>query len=189
MIVSLFDYSGVWSAPYRESGYRVVQVDIQLGRDVYDPRLNTLWPVHGVLAAPPCTDFARAGARWFSEKDSDGRTAESVRLVRRTLDLITRWRPFWWALENPPGRIQNLIPELGRPRFQFHPFEFGDPRRKLTYLWGDFTPPVKGQVVHAGPALAPGGWYNKVGGKSLATQNFRAQTCEPFARAFYRANP
>ena len=189
MIVSLFDYSGVWSQPYVDAGYEVLRVDIQNGHDVYDDRLYQLRGVHGVLASPPCTDFSRAGARWMAEKDRGGRTAVSVALVDRTLNLIGHWAPKWWALENPPGRIANLVPRLGRPHFKYQPFEFGDPRRKITYLWGDFTPPDKGPFVEAGPAQSPGGWYNKVGGASLATKNYRSITCEPFAWAFFRANP
>ena len=30
-ILSLYDYSGNWSLPYREAGYEVVQVDLKRG--------------------------------------------------------------------------------------------------------------------------------------------------------------
>jgi hypothetical protein len=194
MIVSLFDYTGIWCQPYRDAGYEVVQVDIQHGRDVYDPRLNTLWPVHGVLAAPPCTDFANSGARWFREKDEDGRTATSVRLVYRTLDLIRRWHPQWWCLENPPGRIHRLVPELGQPSYKFSPNEFGEPWSKPTWLWGEFNGPEKREDAYLPPSLlvaptAKGGWYNEVGGKSLATKNYRSRTSTAFALQFFKANP
>lgn len=32
-ILSLCDNSGVWSKPYKDAGYNVIQVDIQHGRD------------------------------------------------------------------------------------------------------------------------------------------------------------
>ena len=35
-ILSLFDASGNWSAPYRRAGYRVIQRDIQLGQDIFE---------------------------------------------------------------------------------------------------------------------------------------------------------
>lgn len=34
IILSLFDYTGNWSRPYRENGYEVIQVDIQHGTDI-----------------------------------------------------------------------------------------------------------------------------------------------------------
>ena len=58
-IISLCDYSGIWSAPYREAGYNVTQIDQQL--DGCDVRLLE-YPgeVYGILAAPPCRE-RRAG--------------------------------------------------------------------------------------------------------------------------------
>src|SRR5882724_1343843 len=145
-VVSLFDYTGVWSTPYRDS-YDVIQVDIQHGSDVYDQSLESLRNVHGVLAAPPCTDFANSGARWFADKDNDGRTEASIALVQRTMYLINQWRPAWWVLENPVGRIQRLVPEIGECRYRFDPCEFGEPYTKRTCLWGLFELPTKGPYV------------------------------------------
>ena len=60
-ILSLCDFTGSWSRPYREAGYHVVQVDLQHGQDVRLLR-RLAEPVHGILAAPPCTHFSRSGA-------------------------------------------------------------------------------------------------------------------------------
>ena len=51
-VLSLFDFTGNWSRPYRDAGYDVRQVDLQHGLDA---RLFTAlpYPVRGVLAAPP----------------------------------------------------------------------------------------------------------------------------------------
>src|SRR4051812_9912358 len=65
-ILSLCDYTGEWSKPYREAGYDVRQVDIQRGEDVRLFRF--CGPIRGVLAAPPCTHFARSGARHWKNK-------------------------------------------------------------------------------------------------------------------------
>lgn len=79
-ILSLFDHSGVWSRPYRDAGYRVVQVDLAAGFDVLSietfaahPRalLRSLGNIRGVIAQPPCTQFAASGARWWAAKDLD----------------------------------------------------------------------------------------------------------------------
>jgi hypothetical protein len=68
LILSLCDYSGVWSQPYVDDAYDVVRVDLKHGQDV---RLLELpdRPVHGILAAPPCTVFANSGARWERTDD------------------------------------------------------------------------------------------------------------------------
>jgi hypothetical protein len=60
-ILSLCDLTGNWSRPYEEAGYDVVRIDIQLGQDVRLLRFDPM-PIHGILAAPPCTHFSRAGA-------------------------------------------------------------------------------------------------------------------------------
>jgi hypothetical protein len=65
LILSLCDYSGRWSEPYKEAGYEVVQVDVKLGFDVrLFPKLDE--KVHGILMAPPCTEFAVSGTRQHS---------------------------------------------------------------------------------------------------------------------------
>jgi hypothetical protein len=187
-ILSLFDFSGVWSAPYAEAGYRVTQIDLQHGTDIYNYQPH---PVHGILAAPPCTEFAVSGARWFAEKDADGRTAAAVMLIRQTLWIINQSTPVWWALENPVGRLARLVPELGDWRYSFHPCDFGEPYTKRTLLWGDFntdlaTTPVVAKGNRVGQ---PNAWYSAVGGKSQATKNYRSQTSPGFAAAFFKANP
>ena len=78
VILSLFDFSGRWSRPYFEAGYDVYQVDIKLGLDVLslEPRDLPFDTVYGILAAPPCTDFAGSGAQYWKIKDEDERTKE-----------------------------------------------------------------------------------------------------------------
>lgn len=94
-ILSLCDFSGAWSRPYREAGYHVIQVDPKLEHRE-EPGLflwrgtvadvlrsvRSLPPIHGVLAAPPCTHFTVSCNRLWKEKDGDGRTAEAVQIVR-----------------------------------------------------------------------------------------------------------
>ncbi len=39
-----------------------------------------------LIAHPPCTDLAVSGARWFAEKQADGRQWEALQFVRELLD-------------------------------------------------------------------------------------------------------
>lgn len=130
-ILSLFDYTGEWSRPFLEAGWIVVQMDLKHGDDVRD--FSAKWLLEnlcqgfifdGVLAAPPCTDFTRSGARHWAAKDADGRTAASVHLVYQTLRAIDFLQPVFWALENPVGRITKLVPELEGRRFIWDPCDF-----------------------------------------------------------------
>src|SRR5690606_3628981 len=94
--------------------------------------------VYFIMAATPCTDFASSGARWFLEKDADGRTEASKELVFQTLRTIEFFRPkAGWAIENPVGRIERLT-NLPKARYAFQPHHFGEDYTKQTILWGRF---------------------------------------------------
>ena len=195
-ILSLFDFSGVWSQPYVDKGYAVTRLDIQTGGDVLTFDSSAYLAEHGqpqgILAAPPCTDFASSGARWWADKDKDGRTGEALRLIDATLAIVDVLQPAWWALENPVGRLTRLRPQLGKP-FYFQPWFFGDPYTKKTGLWGDFNRDMKRNEVE--PIMYEsngkrGSWqWAKLGGKSERTKRLRSQTPRGFALAFAEANP
>ena len=186
-VLSLFDYSGHWSRPYRENDYHVIQIDLKLGTDVMD--IDTDWLTeHGqidiILAAPPCTDFAVSGARWFKTKDVDGQTKESLKIIHKVLEIVKLVNPRVWALENPVGRLPRLLPEIGKPWY-WQPFWFGDPYTKKTGLWGKFTMPNMTNVVD--PTQGSKMW-SKYGGKSERTKKLRSITPLGFAYAFYEVN-
>lgn len=183
-VLSLFDYTGNWSKPYRDAGYEVVQVDLQRGDG--DARLlkHLGRPVHGILAAPPCTKFAVSGARW---KRSEAEMVEALSMVDVVARCVVLYRPKWWVFENPVG---TLIRWWGPPRVYFNPCDFGgylsppgDRYTKKTGLWGDFNVPEKrpvepteGSKMHLLPP-------------SPERANLRSATPMGFARAFFEANP
>ncbi len=122
LILSLCDYSGRWSEPYREAGYRVYQYDLKHGSDVrlikkLDER------VHGVLFAPVCTEFSGAGARHWKAKEAAGNKAllEGLALVDAGLRIIYVHKPKWWVLENPVGRLKDWI---GQHTVTFNPCDY-----------------------------------------------------------------
>lgn len=111
IILDLCGGTGSWSRPYKEAGYDVRVITLpEYDVLTYNPPDH----VYGILAAPPCTDFASSGARWFAEKDRDGRTIDSMGVLIACLRIIADCRPVFWALENPVGRIRRW---LGRPVF------------------------------------------------------------------------
>jgi hypothetical protein len=194
-ILSLFDFTGEWSKPYEEAGYNVIRFDIQSGQDVFDFSVEwfndnyDITDVYGILAAPPCTDFANSGNRHKELKRADGRVEASKELVLQALRTIEYFRPKFWVLENPVGEIEKLT---GLPpwRLLFDPYHFGHPYSKKTILWGQFDNNLPTAVVEH--ELAKGGEGSKMhtqyGGSSMATKNARSETPEGFAYAYFMAN-
>jgi hypothetical protein len=135
-ILSLFDHTGNWPTYFAQAGWDVITVDIQDGFDLLrvknmEDALNEFEDIDAVIAAPPCTDFSSSGAWTWPSKDSNGTTKASLELVHQTMRLIDAFIPtdpdydgsFFWALENPVGRIAKLVPELGEPWY-FNPYEY-----------------------------------------------------------------
>lgn len=184
LILDLCGGTGSWSAPYRESGYEVIIVDTFLDRDVCT--FHTIKQVHGVLAAPPCTEFAGSGARWWASKPPE-LLERSVEVVRACLRIINETQPVWWVLENPVGRLAKCVPELGKWQHTFNPCDYSDPWTKRTCLWGDFNMPEKTPVDPI-RSCAQGSWLQQLGGKSERTKRLRSMTPPGFAQAFFEAN-
>lgn len=198
LILSLFDLTENWPAPYKSHGYEVLTFDIVRSpeQDVLKISPGDFSNVYGVLAAPPCTHFTNASSRLWNTYDADGRTQRSLDLVRHTLYLIEQWKPKFWALENPPGRLKRYI---GSPLLYFHPYEYAgylphsdnifesNRYRKKTCLWGKFNIPIKNIL---GPL------DNKIKGQtaismlpdSKGRDKKRSATPLGFAWAFWRVN-
>lgn len=179
-ILSLCDYTGNWSNPYAEAGYEVLRLDLKRAVDI------RIWPhigrpVHGILAAPPCTDFSRAGSLSWRKKGTAA-VKESLSIVDACLRMVAIYNPAWWCLENPVGRLTRW---LGPPQQIFQPHEYGDPYTKETCLWGRFKVPKKTPVV---PKFSAFEYLDRLpieGDKATK----RSVTPEGFARAFFAANP
>ena len=196
VILSLFDYSGNWPHAYKENGYEVFQVDIKHDINILEiePEQLPFAEVYGILAAPPCTDFAGSGAQYWKVKDEDGRTAHSLAMIDKVLDLVDYFDPVFWALENPVGRLTTLRPQLGKPWY-FNPHEFSgycinteeqehERYTKKTGIWGKFNKPDKKDLGN-NPS---NNWIMKLGGKSERTKELRSMTPKGFSRAFYEFN-
>lgn len=196
IILSLCDESGVWSAPYREAGYDVIQVDLKFGDDARlwpsrpsaTPRLSSefddvrdyIGRVHGMLAAPVCTAFAGSGAK---HRRSDDVIREGLALVDCCVRLAWVLKVDFWAAENPAGK---LVKWLGEPLLRFQPNHYGDPYTKKTLLWGRFNPNLPRTDVE--PTEGSKMW-KLYGGKSERTKAARSATPPGFSRAFFQANP
>ena len=143
IILDLCGGTGSWSKPYKENGYdvRVVTLPKNDVRE-YQPPEN----VYGILAAPPCDQFS------FAKTTGKPRQLENAwSIVRACLDIIAQCNSIesayskttklkFWALENPNGLLKRF---LGKPAYEFNPYDFGDDYKKKTHLWGWFNDPKK----------------------------------------------
>ena len=201
IVLSLCDFSGVWSQPYVDAGYRVVRIDLgypegehkvadnvwHVGADL--TAMKPRWKPYGVLAAPPCCCFCRPGARWWKRMDARGDTQKAVDVFEACL-RVARTATGWWALENPPGRHKRLM-EFEEPLWQWQPWHYGDPWSKQTYIWGTakrppqecFDPPPK--LTYRTPN---GHLQGRVSRMSSSWKRKREETPPGFARAFFKAN-
>lgn len=195
IILDLCGGTGAWSEPYRENGYDVRIIDILTGCGDVRIFKKPNETIYGVLAAPPCTNLAGSGARWWQTK-GEASLLENLSIVDACLRIIFATRPVFWALENPVGRLTQF---LGKPIMYFEPFEFAgfanNPEsqrcRKKTALWGRFNPPVKNPLLPIPPNKngMPDRHYNGVGRpRGMPRWIWRSITPEGFARAFYEAN-
>lgn len=216
LILSLCDLTGNWPSFYEAESYEVVKFDIEDGHDVrYLPYFGL--PVHGILAAPPCTEFCIVAAQYWERKDAEEpellRAALSV--VDACLRMVALYNPVWWALENPVGRLHRY---LGPPSWSFNPYDYGgwlapgeqtvpefppnDAYTKLTSIWGTAKKPEPKTVEpiyrkyfsesrqrewRVSP-LTHSQWANPKR-EGVTAQELRSTTPLGFAKAFRAANP
>ena len=81
-----------------------------------------------IIAHPPCTDLAVSGARWFAEKQKDGRQQKSI--VFFMLCALADCDKV--AVENP---VSIMSSAWRKPDQIIQPYEYGDHARKTTCLW------------------------------------------------------
>lgn len=198
-IISLFDYSGSWSKPYKDAGFNVIQIDLKLGVDIlkWNYKKININSVFGILAAPPCTIYTKVSQHLWLKYNESGKTENSNNLVYKCLEIIQYFNPQFWALENPPGRITKCIPELKNYRLlSFKAFVYGDPISKHFIIYGNFNPflvrnQVKQQYRFKNIAKS---WcddlvnYYKDKYPGFTRQEIRSITPPGFAQAFFNAN-
>lgn len=177
--------SGAFADLYREAGYNVIVRDTLLN-PAHDIVLQEyVGKVHGFLAFPPCTHLAGSGARWWAEK-GDEKLKEALHLVDACMRAVAVYKPVFWMLENPVGRLSRY---LGKPMMTFNPCDYGgwldppgDTYTKRTCLWGKFTvpprkpvEPIDGSIIIKFP---PGEDRKRI----------RSKTPLGFATAFFHSN-
>jgi hypothetical protein len=138
-----------------------------------------------VIAFPPCTHLAVSGARWFPEKQRDGRQQMGIGffLAFTALDHVPRV-----AIENPVGIMSTIY---RAPDQIINPWMFGDPYEKKTCLWLKGLPPLMAtDVVTPNPRIyyesgkSDPDWHAETRGlKGFERSKARSKTFPGIARA------
>jgi hypothetical protein len=80
-----------------------------------------------IIAFPPCTHLSSSGARWWSEKQKDGRQQEAIDFF---LKFVGKSK--YYCIENPIGLMSNVF---RKPDQIIQPWQFGHGETKSTCLW------------------------------------------------------
>jgi len=177
-VLDLCAGSGAWSQPYVDAGYDVIRVTLpDLDVRTYEPPED----VHGILAAPVCTEFSLAKTTAPRDFRAGLETVDACLRIVRTCQLRQE-RLAWWCLENPRAFLRQF---LGKPALSCHYWWYGDCFDKPTDLWGYFELPRR--IYREPPVLLQmmTGWSNWDG----CAKEGRAITPPCFAKAFFEANP
>lgn len=127
------EFSGIARDAFKAKGHDAWSCDLLPteipGNHIQGDVLNILndgWDL--MIAHPPCTDLAVSGARWFKEKQADGRQQRSVEFFMQIMSAPIAKK----AVENPIGIMSRLY---RKPDQVIQPFQFGHEVQKATCLW------------------------------------------------------
>lgn len=211
IILDLCGGTGAWSKPYQNNPEYKVYVMTLPDIDVCDTRTFPSeiayaiqeGKIYGILSAPPCTMFSIARNDTTAKEPRD--LEKGMQTIQACLNIIwwSQYKKYragqglkFWALENPASGYLKKF--LGKPTFEFEPYEFGDPYSKKTALWGMFNEPKKKPVKATRGSMVKYAsqfddlkpvdpeYQKKLG---IDTRTIRRSiTPEGFAKAFFDAN-
>lgn len=127
---------------FRELGHEAYSCDLQEcsgGHDEWHLKVDALellkmkWDL--IIAHPPCTDLAVSGARWFKEKQADGRQQKSIEFFMKFINADCPRI----AVENPVCIMSRIY---RKPDQIIQPWQFGHGEVKTTCLWLKGLPPL-----------------------------------------------
>jgi hypothetical protein len=208
VVISLCDYTGVATQPWRDAGYTALHIDPQ--RESNGTILEMMPAIRAailtdkvafVMGFPPCTDVASSGSAHFASKfEKDKHFQAKAALVAEQCRMVGEMAGCPWFFENPVSVFASIF---GKPDYYFDPYQFGgylpeddihpiwpeyikarDAYTKKTCLWvgGGFElPKINPVPVEKGNSAQ----YSKLGGKSLRTKNIRSATPRGFAQAIF----
>lgn len=105
------------------------------------PLLEQNWDM--ILVFPPCTHLASSGARWFAQKQKDGRQQQGIDFFMKFVTCKCKQI----MIENPIGIMST---RYRKPDQIIQPWQFGHGETKATCLWLKGLPPLKPTKIVSG---------------------------------------
>lgn len=133
-MLDLFSGTGAASRAAEVRGWSVFRVDnapdanadLKMDLAYWSPWESDLYPIIQwdlIWASPPC--------ELLSTVRSKGRDLDKgLVLVKRSIEIIKKLKPRWWAIENVHGATRAISGLIGPPVARYGSF----------YLWGNFPP-------------------------------------------------
>ncbi len=127
------EFSGIVRDAFKAKGHDAWSCDLlpteRSGQHIKGDVLGILdWGWDLMIAHPPCTHLCSSGARYWKEKQKDGRQHKAIKFFRQ---LYFCRVPFV-CCENPVGILST---DWKKPNQYIQPYEYGDPYLKKTGLW------------------------------------------------------
>lgn len=112
--------------------YAVDILDFDINKVPFKPDL--IW------ASPPCTFFSVASIGKHWNKDHTPKTENAklgMKIIQKTLEIINVFKPKYFYIENPRGKLRKLDLMKGIPRTTVWYCSYGDNRAKPTDIWSN----------------------------------------------------
>lgn len=142
------EFSGIVRGAFTKMGHYAVSCDFlptEIPGNHYqgDVRgiIDNNWDL--MIAHPPCTHLACSGARWFKEKQEDGRQQKAIDFFMMLINTdIPRI-----CVENPISIMSTIY---RKPNQIIQPWQFGHGETKKTCLWLKNLPKLKPTNIVSG---------------------------------------
>lgn len=155
------EFSGAVRSAFAARGHMVVSVDYLPAEDGAQPNVHGAIGFHVrddilhyltvaphkfdlMVAHPPCTYLSLSGNRWRASRPRKALEALefALRLWEAPIPKI--------AIEQPRSILGTII---GKRTQEIHPYEFGVPEFKTTWLWLKGLPPLRPTIILDPPKL------------------------------------
>ena len=155
-VLELFSGTGSIGKCCKELGYDVLSLDNELPADInidimeWDYKIYPKDSFDIIWASPPCTTYSILQGSWigkykrvngelklFTEEQRQADMNEADKIIKRTLDIIDYFKPYWWFMENPKtGKLKDREIMKNIPYYDVDYCKYSDwGYKKSTRIW------------------------------------------------------